>query len=107
MHWREGRLARASTGCFEIPSLPKRRWEIAENLHKADQSAMERSEHVAEWIRLTEKTEHSSRRDSRSPNDQNGRKIKTARICARHQRMVVLPQMPEEKCPMQAKQCCR
>ena len=33
-----------------------RMWEIAENLHRADLSALERSEHIAEWDRLaTEK----------------------------------------------------
>jgi hypothetical protein len=29
-------------------------WEIAENLHRADLTVLERSEHVAEWVRLTE-----------------------------------------------------
>ena len=33
-----------------------RLWEIAENLHRADLTALQRYEHVAEWIRLTEKT---------------------------------------------------
>lgn len=31
-----------------------RLWEIAENLHRADLTALQRDEHVAEWIRLTE-----------------------------------------------------
>lgn len=30
-----------------------RLWEIAENLHRADLSAVERAEHVAEWVKLT------------------------------------------------------
>lgn len=30
-----------------------RRWEISENLHRADLTALERTELVAEWIRLT------------------------------------------------------
>ena len=30
-----------------------RLWEIAENLHRAELSALERDEHVAEWVRLT------------------------------------------------------
>lgn len=30
-----------------------RLWEIAENLHRAELSAVERAEHVAEWVRLT------------------------------------------------------
>jgi len=29
-----------------------RMWEISENLHRADLTALERSEHVAEWVRL-------------------------------------------------------
>jgi ParB family chromosome partitioning protein len=29
-------------------------WEIAENLHRAELSVLERSEHVAEWVRLTD-----------------------------------------------------
>ncbi len=32
-----------------------RMWEIAENLHRAELTALERSEHVSEWIRLAEK----------------------------------------------------
>jgi ParB family transcriptional regulator, chromosome partitioning protein len=31
-----------------------RMWEIAENLHRADLTALERSEHIAEWVRLAE-----------------------------------------------------
>lgn len=38
-----------------------RMWEIAENLHRADLSAVERAEHVNEWRVLAEKvTNHSS-----------------------------------------------
>src|SRR4051794_4547982 len=33
-------------------SLDARMWEIAENLHRADLTALEHDEHVAEWIRL-------------------------------------------------------
>jgi len=29
-------------------------WEISENLHRADLTVLERSEHVSEWIKLTE-----------------------------------------------------
>lgn len=32
-----------------------RMWEIAENLHRAELTALERSEHVSEWIQLAEK----------------------------------------------------
>src|SRR5690606_23482853 len=34
--------------------IEARRWEIAENLHRAELTALERDQHVAEWIRLTE-----------------------------------------------------
>lgn len=30
-------------------------WEIAENLHRAELTVLERDEHVSEWIRLAEK----------------------------------------------------
>lgn len=32
-----------------------RMWEIAENLHRAELTALERDEHVSEWIQLAEK----------------------------------------------------
>jgi ParB family chromosome partitioning protein len=32
-----------------------RLWEIAENLHRAELTVLERSEHVSEWIRLADK----------------------------------------------------
>lgn len=31
-----------------------RKWEISENLHRSDLTKLERDQHVAEWIRLTE-----------------------------------------------------
>lgn len=31
-----------------------RLWEIAENLHRAELTALQRDEHVAEWVRLTD-----------------------------------------------------
>lgn len=31
-----------------------RMWEIAENLHRADLTALERDEHIAEWVRLAD-----------------------------------------------------
>lgn len=37
-----------------MSELDRRRWEIAENLHRAELTQLERSEHVAEWVRLTE-----------------------------------------------------
>jgi uncharacterized ParB-like nuclease family protein len=35
-------------------------WEIAENLHSAELSALERSEHIAEWVRITDAMEQPS-----------------------------------------------
>ena len=39
---------------IELTEIDRRRWEIAENLHRAELTALERDEHVAEWIKLTE-----------------------------------------------------
>lgn len=32
-----------------------RMWEIAENLHRSDLTALDRSEHIAEWVRLADR----------------------------------------------------
>lgn len=37
-----------------------RLWEIAENLHRADLTKLERDENVAEWVKLTEEKQHSA-----------------------------------------------
>lgn len=39
---------------FDGTDLEARLWEIAENLHRAELTVLERSEHIAEWVRLTE-----------------------------------------------------
>lgn len=39
---------------FDGDEADARLWEIAENLHRADLTVLERSEHIAEWVRLTE-----------------------------------------------------
>lgn len=46
-------------GLAEVPvreetgtELDARMWEIAENLHRAELTALERDQHIAEWIRL-------------------------------------------------------
>lgn len=41
----------------QLSDIDRRRWEIAENLHRAELTALERSEHVAEWVRLTEEVQ--------------------------------------------------
>lgn len=49
-----------SLGLIEIPCAlvdmderDRRLWEIAENLHRSELTVQERSEHIAEWVRLT------------------------------------------------------
>jgi ParB-like chromosome segregation protein Spo0J len=44
---------------FDDSETDARLWEIAENLHRADLTVVERSEHIAEWVRLTEAQEKS------------------------------------------------
>ena len=39
---------------IEDDETDARLWEIAENLHRAELTALERDEHIAEWVRLTE-----------------------------------------------------
>jgi ParB-like chromosome segregation protein Spo0J len=48
-----------------------RLWEISENLHRAELTALEESEHIAEWLELTKEDETVSA--------QNGQKGKTGR----------------------------
>jgi ParB-like chromosome segregation protein Spo0J len=38
----------------ELLDIDRKLWEIAENLHRAELTALERDQHVAEWIRLTD-----------------------------------------------------
>ncbi len=38
------------------PPFLCRLWEIAENLHRAELTVIERAEHIAEWVRLTDDT---------------------------------------------------
>lgn len=40
-----------------MSEIDRKRWEIAENLHRSELTALERDEHVAEWIRLTEESD--------------------------------------------------
>lgn len=49
-----------------------RLWEIAENLHRADLSKLERDENVAEWVRLTEAKRDSNDKMSRESGGQEG-----------------------------------
>lgn len=55
-----------------------RMWEIAENLHRADLTVLQRDEHVSEWIRLAElqssqvATNESKREDGRGHRSESG-----------------------------------
>jgi hypothetical protein len=53
-------------GIDEIPVVAEtgsefeaRVWEIAENLHRAELTALERAEHISQWIRLRDQTAES------------------------------------------------
>src|SRR5690606_15785955 len=41
----------------DLNDIDRRRWEIAENLHRSELTVLQRDEHVAEWIRLTDEAE--------------------------------------------------
>jgi hypothetical protein len=38
----------------KLNEVDSRLWEIAENLHRAELSTLERSDQIAEWVRLAE-----------------------------------------------------
>lgn len=55
-------LAVKQLGSYDIPCIvtsapqtERRMWEIAENLHRSELTDLERSEHMAEWLRLSAK----------------------------------------------------
>ena len=57
-------------GMDEIPVVAEtgsefeaRLWEIAENLHRAELTTLERAEHISQWIRLRNQTAESQPRD--------------------------------------------
>jgi ParB family chromosome partitioning protein len=55
------------------------KWQIAENLHRAELTALERAEHIAEWVRLTEKEVSAQV----APKPQGGRPESGIRAAAR------------------------
>jgi ParB-like chromosome segregation protein Spo0J len=50
-------MAHIDARILDLDETDRRLWEISENLHRAELTALERSEHIAEWIRLTEERE--------------------------------------------------
>jgi len=47
-------MAHVDARIIDLDETERRLWEISENLHRAELTALERSEHIAEWIRLAE-----------------------------------------------------
>jgi ParB-like chromosome segregation protein Spo0J len=45
-------VAHIDTRIVDLDEVQRKLWEIAENLHRAELTVTERSEHIAEWIRL-------------------------------------------------------
>lgn len=76
------RLGWEKIDCFVMDDdgIKARLWEIAENLHRAELKELERNEHVAEWIRLTEEADQltqsvsieSKREDKRGHRKESG-----------------------------------
>lgn len=61
----------------DLSEIDRKRWEIAENLHRAELTALERDQHVAEWIKLTDQSAQvapieSKRKDGRGHRRQSG-----------------------------------
>jgi ParB family transcriptional regulator, chromosome partitioning protein len=47
-------MAHIDARIVDLDKTEQRLWEISENLHRAELSVLERSSHIAEWIRLTD-----------------------------------------------------
>ena len=57
---------------MKVGTIQRQLWTIAENLHRSDLTALQRSEHVAKWKRLVKKLdgdEHVVRSGGRQPKD--------------------------------------
>lgn len=55
------------------------KWEIAENLHRAELTDLERSEHIARWIELTEKENYISGQVDPKPTVKGGTEVASGR----------------------------
>jgi len=51
----------------------RRMWEIAENLHRAELTVLERDEQIAEWVRLVEKISSANKLAQLAPVSKGGR----------------------------------
>jgi ParB-like chromosome segregation protein Spo0J len=54
----------------DFDDLEARLWTISENLHRNELNALQRSEHIAEWIRLTEASQSSQAETIESERDE-------------------------------------
>jgi hypothetical protein len=59
---------------MSVDSIEARLWEISENLHRAELTKLERSEQVAEWVRLTLKQEDGEPNKGAEPRPPSGGK---------------------------------
>ena len=68
------RLGWDSVDCIRMDGTDDeaRMWEIAENLHRADLTVLERDEHIAEWVQLSKnnKVVQNEPRGGQQPNEQ-------------------------------------
>ena len=53
-------MAHVDARIVDLDGVRRKLWEIAENLHRAELTVAERSEHIAEWIRLVEERDRVS-----------------------------------------------
>jgi hypothetical protein len=47
-------MAHVDARIIDLDEIERRLWEVAENLHRAELTALERSEHIEQWIGLAE-----------------------------------------------------
>ena len=53
-------MAHIDARIINLDKTERRLWEIAENLHRTELTALERSDHIAEWVRLAEERRKAS-----------------------------------------------
>jgi len=73
-------LGWTTIACVFIDPALARLWQISENLHRSDLSALERAEQIAEWIKLTTRaSEQVSGQVDRKPGRPKGGNAEAAR----------------------------